>query len=69
MTRPFENKTLALCVTGSIAAYKGVLLARLLVLAGAKVYDDIPNSSVGDANEFSLYGLGLIVKPAQNPLA
>ena len=32
-----EGKTVALCVTGSIAAYKSVLVARLLVKAGAVV--------------------------------
>jgi len=32
-----EGRTIALCVTGSIAAYKAVELARLLVKAGARV--------------------------------
>ncbi len=32
-----RGSTVALCVTGSIAAYKAVLVARLLVQAGAKV--------------------------------
>jgi phosphopantothenoylcysteine decarboxylase/phosphopantothenate--cysteine ligase len=32
-----NGRTIALCVTGSIAAYKAVELARLLVKAGAKV--------------------------------
>lgn len=35
--RPMSGKTIALSVTGSIAAYKSVELARLLVKAGAKV--------------------------------
>jgi phosphopantothenoylcysteine decarboxylase/phosphopantothenate--cysteine ligase len=34
---PLAGRTVALCVTGSIAAYKAVELARLLVKAGAKV--------------------------------
>lgn len=34
---PLSGRTIALCVTGSIAAYKAVELARLLVKAGAKV--------------------------------
>ena len=34
---PLEGRTVALAVTGSIAAYKSVELARLLVQAGAKV--------------------------------
>ena len=32
-----EGRTVVLCVTGSIAAFKAVLLARLLVKDGAKV--------------------------------
>ena len=34
---PLSGKTIALCVTGSIAAYKAVEVARLLVKAGARV--------------------------------
>jgi phosphopantothenoylcysteine decarboxylase/phosphopantothenate--cysteine ligase len=34
---PLSGRTIALCVTGSIAAYKAVELARLLVKVGAKV--------------------------------
>jgi phosphopantothenoylcysteine synthetase/decarboxylase len=34
---PLGGRTVALCVTGSIAAYKAVELARLLVKGGAKV--------------------------------
>jgi phosphopantothenoylcysteine decarboxylase/phosphopantothenate--cysteine ligase len=34
---PLSGRTIALCVTGSVAAYKAVELARLLVKAGAKV--------------------------------
>jgi phosphopantothenoylcysteine decarboxylase/phosphopantothenate--cysteine ligase len=34
---PLSGRTVALCVTGSIAAYKSVELARLLVKAGARV--------------------------------
>src|SRR5580658_3134686 len=34
---PLSGRTIALCVTGSVAAYKSVELARLLVKAGAKV--------------------------------
>ncbi len=35
--REMAGRTVALCVTGSIAAYKAVELARLLVKAGARV--------------------------------
>jgi phosphopantothenoylcysteine decarboxylase/phosphopantothenate--cysteine ligase len=35
--RPLKGRTVALCVTGSIAAYKAVELARLLVKSGARV--------------------------------
>ena len=34
---PLSGRTIALCVTGSIAAYKAVELARLLIKVGAKV--------------------------------
>jgi phosphopantothenoylcysteine decarboxylase/phosphopantothenate--cysteine ligase len=37
VAHPLEGRTIALCVTGSIAAYKAVLVARLLVQAGASV--------------------------------
>jgi phosphopantothenoylcysteine decarboxylase / phosphopantothenate---cysteine ligase len=35
--RPLHGRTIALCVTGSVAAYKAVELARLLLKAGAGV--------------------------------
>lgn len=35
--RPFEGRTIVLGVTGGIAAYKAVMLARLLTQAGAQV--------------------------------
>jgi phosphopantothenoylcysteine decarboxylase/phosphopantothenate--cysteine ligase len=34
---PLSGRTIALCVTGSIAAYKAPIVARLLIKAGAKV--------------------------------
>ncbi len=37
MDGQLSGKTVALCVTGSIAAYKAAILARLLVKAGARV--------------------------------
>ncbi len=37
MSSVIAGKTIALCVTGSIAAYKAVELARLFIKAGAKV--------------------------------
>jgi phosphopantothenoylcysteine decarboxylase/phosphopantothenate--cysteine ligase len=37
VTSPLAGRTVALAVTGSVAAYKSVLLARLLVQAGARV--------------------------------
>jgi phosphopantothenoylcysteine decarboxylase/phosphopantothenate--cysteine ligase len=37
VTHPLKGRTVLLCVTGSIAAYKAVLVARLLVQAGASV--------------------------------
>ncbi|MGH7281436.1 MAG: bifunctional phosphopantothenoylcysteine decarboxylase/phosphopantothenate--cysteine ligase CoaBC [Polyangiaceae bacterium] len=37
MTVPFSGKSVALAVTGSIAAYKAVEVARLLIKAGTKV--------------------------------
>ncbi|HEY8038138.1 MAG TPA: bifunctional phosphopantothenoylcysteine decarboxylase/phosphopantothenate--cysteine ligase CoaBC [Polyangiaceae bacterium] len=36
-TGPLSGRTIALCVTGSIASYKAVELARLLVKSGARV--------------------------------
>ena len=37
MSSPLAGRTVALAVTGSVAAYKSVALARLLVQAGARV--------------------------------
>jgi len=37
MASPLEGRTVAVCVTGSIAAYKAAIVARLCIKAGAKV--------------------------------
>jgi phosphopantothenoylcysteine decarboxylase/phosphopantothenate--cysteine ligase len=57
VARPLENKTIALCVTGSIAAYKSVLLARLLVLAGAKVVPVMTASAARFVGPLTLAGI------------
>ncbi len=44
-SRPLSGRTVALCVTGSIAAYKAVALARLLVKGGAKVLPVMTSSA------------------------
>ena len=44
-TSPLAGRTLALAVTGSIAAYKSVVLARLLVQAGARVLPVLTRSA------------------------
>jgi phosphopantothenoylcysteine decarboxylase/phosphopantothenate--cysteine ligase len=44
-SRPLSGRTVALCVTGSIAAYKAVELARLLVKSGAKVLPVMTSSA------------------------
>ncbi len=45
MTSPLAGRTVALAVTGSIAAYKSAVLARLLVGAGARVLPLLTSSA------------------------
>ena len=51
------GKTVALCVTGSIAAYKASHVARLLVKAGAKVLPVMTPSAVRFLGPLTLSGL------------
>jgi phosphopantothenoylcysteine decarboxylase/phosphopantothenate--cysteine ligase len=55
--RPLEGKTVALCVTGSIAAYKSALVARLLVTAGAKVIPVMTISAARFLGPLTLAGI------------
>jgi len=55
--RPLEGKTVALCVTGSIAAYKSALVARLLVTAGAKVIPVMTPSAARFLGPLTLAGI------------
>jgi phosphopantothenoylcysteine decarboxylase/phosphopantothenate--cysteine ligase len=62
MARPsawpnMKGATIALCVTGSIAAYKAVELARLLVLAGAKVIPVMTVSAARFVGPLTLAGI------------
>ncbi len=61
MERPLEGslatKTVALCVTGSIAAYKASHVARLLVKAGAKVLPVMTASASRFLGPLTLSGL------------
>ncbi len=52
-----EGKTVALCVTGSIAAYKSVLVARLLVKAGVHVVPVMTASAARFVGPFTLAGI------------
>jgi phosphopantothenoylcysteine decarboxylase/phosphopantothenate--cysteine ligase len=52
-----KGATVALCVTGSIAAYKAVELARLLVLAGAKVIPVMTVSAARFVGPLTLAGI------------
>src|ERR1700722_20034112 len=51
------GRTVALCVTGSIAAYKSVELARLLVKAGAKVLPVMTASAARFLGPLTLAGI------------
>jgi phosphopantothenoylcysteine decarboxylase/phosphopantothenate--cysteine ligase len=53
----WAGRTVALCVTGSIAAYKAVELARLLVKAGATVLPVMTGSATRFIGPVSLAGL------------
>jgi phosphopantothenoylcysteine decarboxylase/phosphopantothenate--cysteine ligase len=52
-----NGRTIALCVTGSIAAYKAVELARLLVKAGAKVLPVMTASAARFVGPVTLAGV------------
>jgi phosphopantothenoylcysteine decarboxylase/phosphopantothenate--cysteine ligase len=54
---PLDGRTVALCVTGSIAAYKSVELARLLVTAGAKVLPVMTMSAARFIGPLTLAGI------------
>lgn len=55
--RAFEGKTVALCVTGSIAAYKSAIVARLLVKAGAEVVPVMTASAARFIGPLTLAGI------------
>jgi phosphopantothenoylcysteine decarboxylase/phosphopantothenate--cysteine ligase len=55
--RPLEGRTIALCVTGSIAAYKAVELARLLVKTGASVLPVLSASGARFVGAVTLSGV------------
>jgi phosphopantothenoylcysteine decarboxylase / phosphopantothenate---cysteine ligase len=52
-----SGRTVALCVTGSIAAYKAAVLARLLVKAGAKVIPVMTTSAARFLGPVTLAGI------------
>lgn len=54
---PLSGRTIALCVTGSIAAYKAVELARLLVKADAKVLPVMTASAARFLGPVTLSGI------------
>jgi phosphopantothenoylcysteine decarboxylase/phosphopantothenate--cysteine ligase len=54
---PLSGRTIALCVTGSIAAYKAVELARLLVKAGARVQPVMTTSATRFVGPVTLAGI------------
>jgi phosphopantothenoylcysteine decarboxylase/phosphopantothenate--cysteine ligase len=54
---PLGGRTVALCVTGSIAAYKAVEVARLLVKAGAKVLPVMTGSAARFLGPVTLAGI------------
>jgi phosphopantothenoylcysteine decarboxylase/phosphopantothenate--cysteine ligase len=55
--RPLSGRTVALCLTGSIAAYKAVELARLLVQAGARVLPVMTASAARFVGPVTLAGI------------
>ena len=55
--RSLAGKTIALCVTGSIAAYKSVETARLLIKAGAKVLPLMTTSAQRFVGPVTLAGI------------
>ena len=56
-TGPLSGRTVALCLTGSIAAYKGVELARLLLKAGAAVLPVMTASAQRFVGPLTLSGI------------
>ena len=54
---PLSGKTVALCVTGSVAAYKAVEVARLLVKAGARVLPVMSASATRFLGPVTLAGI------------
>ena len=54
---PMSGRTIALCVTGSIAAYKSAVLARLLVKLGAKVLPVMTASAARFLGPVTLSGI------------
>ncbi len=56
-SQPLVGKQITLCITGSVAAYKAVLLARLLVRAGAVVQAVMTRSAARFVGPATLSGL------------
>lgn len=54
---PLSGRTIALCVTGSVAAYKAAILARILVRAGAKVLPVMTASGARFVGPVTLSGI------------
>lgn len=54
---PLSGRTIALCVTGSIAAYKAVEVARLLVKGGARVQPVMTESAAKFVGPVTLAGI------------
>ena len=54
---PLSGRNIALCVTGSIAAYKAAELARLLVKAGARVQPVMTASAARFLGAVTLAGI------------
>jgi phosphopantothenoylcysteine decarboxylase/phosphopantothenate--cysteine ligase len=54
---PLSGRTVALCITGSIAAYKAVELARLLVKGGARVQPVMTTSAARFVGPVTLAGI------------
>ena len=57
MTSPLAGRTIALAVTGSIAAYKSVEVARLLIKAGARVIPMMTASGAKFVGPVTLSGI------------
>jgi phosphopantothenoylcysteine decarboxylase / phosphopantothenate---cysteine ligase len=57
MPASFQGRTVALCVTGGIAAYKAVIVARLLIKAGARVIPVMTTSGARFVGRVTLSGI------------